>query len=61
MRNFCKIKENGNPFQRSGPAQYEAAAKKSRSWAEVYKYTAQLTPQIDAELAKKGHLWMETN
>jgi hypothetical protein len=27
----------------------------------VLKYAAQEIPQIDAEIAKKGHLWMETN
>ena len=24
-------------------------------------YAAQLTPQVDAEIAKKGHFWMETS
>jgi hypothetical protein len=28
----------------------------------VYRwYTAQVIPQIDAEIVKKGHFWMETN
>jgi len=25
------------------------------------KYAAQVIPQIDAEIVKKSHLWMETN
>jgi hypothetical protein len=29
--------------------------------AEAYApYTAQGTPQIDAEIVEKGHFWMET-
>jgi hypothetical protein len=29
--------------------------------AEAYKwYAAQVIPQIDAEIAEKGHFWMET-
>ena len=32
------------------------------SRVEAYKwYVAQAIPQIDAEIAEKGHLWMETN
>ncbi len=27
----------------------------------VPRYVAQGTPQFDAEIAQKGHLWMETN
>ena len=27
----------------------------------VLGYVAQAIPQIDAEIAEKGHLWMETN
>ena len=55
------IKETGNPLQRSGPAQREAAAKKSKDYAEAYMlYVAQVILQIDAEIAKKGHLWKET-
>ena len=35
---------------------------KSRNYAEAYKlYAAQVIPQIDAEIAEKGHFWMETN
>jgi len=35
---------------------------KSRNYAEAYKwYVAQVIPQIDAEIAEKGHFWMETN
>jgi len=31
------------------------------SYAEAYKwYAAQVIPQIDAEIAGKGHFWMET-
>jgi hypothetical protein len=26
----------------------------------VPRYVAQATPQFDAEIAEKGHLWMET-
>ncbi|NVM22719.1 MAG: hypothetical protein HWN68_13180 [Desulfobacterales bacterium] len=28
---------------------------------DVRRYVAQAIPQIDAEIAEKGHLWMETN
>ena len=28
---------------------------------DVRRYVAQAIPPIDAEIAKKGHLWMETN
>jgi len=28
---------------------------------DVLKYVAQGIQQIDAEIAEKGHLWMETN
>ena len=32
------------------------------NYAEAYtKYAAQVIPQIDAEIAEKGHFWMETN
>ena len=35
---------------------------KSRNYAEMYKwYTAQVIPQIDPEIAQKGHFWMDTN
>jgi hypothetical protein len=27
----------------------------------VPRYVAQAIPQIDAEIAEKGHLWMETS
>ena len=27
----------------------------------VPRYVAQATPQFDAEIAEKGHLWMETS
>ena len=27
----------------------------------ILKYVAQVIPQIDAEIGKIGHLWMETN
>jgi hypothetical protein len=27
----------------------------------VPRYAAQATPEFDAEIAEKGHLWMETN
>ncbi|MBW2021227.1 MAG: nucleotidyl transferase AbiEii/AbiGii toxin family protein, partial [Deltaproteobacteria bacterium] len=38
-----------------------ARSRKSRDYAEAYlKYAAQVIPQIDAEIAEKGHLWMET-
>ena len=41
--------------------QFFARSRKSRDWAEAYIwYVAQAIPQIDAEIAKKGHLWMET-
>jgi len=27
----------------------------------VHRYVAQAIPQIDAEIAEKGHFWMETS
>ena len=42
--------------------QFFARSRKSRNYAEAYKwYAAQAIPQIDAEIAEKGHFWMETN
>ena len=33
----------------------------SRNYAEVYNlYTAQVIPQIDAEIAENGNFWLET-
>ncbi len=33
----------------------------SRNYAEVYKwYSEEVNPKIDAEIAEKGHFWMET-
>ncbi len=53
--------------------QFFARSRKSRNYAEAYKwYAAQVIPQIDpreigsafhragAEIAEKGHFWMET-
>ena len=38
-----------------------ARSRKSRDYAETYyKYAAQVIPQIDAEIVKNSHLWMET-
>jgi len=38
-----------------------ARSRKSRDCAEAYdRYAAQGIPQIDAEIAEKGHFWMET-
>jgi len=43
-----------------GNEKFFVRSRKSRGWAEAYIwYAAQLTPQIDADIAKKGHLWME--
>ena len=37
-------------------------SRKSRDYAEAYvMYAAQAIPQIDAEIGKIDHLWMETN
>jgi hypothetical protein len=37
-------------------------SRKSRDSAEAYvEYAAQGIPQIDAEIAEKGHFWMETS
>jgi len=39
-----------------------ARSRKSRDYAETYiQYVAQGIPKIDAEIAEKGHFWMETN
>jgi hypothetical protein len=39
-----------------------ARSRKSRDCAEAYiGYVTQAIPQIDAEIAKKSHFWMETN
>ena len=36
--------------------QFFARSRKSRNYAEAYKwYAAQVIPQIDAEIAEKGH------
>ena len=38
-----------------------ARLRKSRNYTEAYNwYAAQVTPQIDAEIAEKGNFWMET-
>ena len=39
-------------------------SRNSRDYAEAYPAlsgTAQIIPQVDAEIAEKGHFWMETN
>jgi hypothetical protein len=42
--------------------EFFARSRESRDCAEAYIwYVAQAIPQIDAEIAEKGHLWMETN
>jgi hypothetical protein len=42
--------------------QFFASSRKSRDCAEAYiGYVAQASPQIDAEIAEKGHFWMETS
>jgi proline dehydrogenase len=42
--------------------QFFARSRKSRDCAEAYiRYVAQAITQIDAEIAKKGHFWMETS
>ena len=42
--------------------QFFARSKKSRNYAEAYRsYAAQVIPQINAEIAEKGHFWMETS
>jgi len=42
---------------------FSARSRKSRDYAEAYPAfsgTAQIIPQIDEEIAEKGHFWMET-
>jgi len=40
--------------------QFFARSRKSRGRAEAYIwYVAQAIPQIDTEIAEKGHFWME--
>ena len=42
--------------------QFFARSRKSRDCAEAYiMYVAQAIPQIDAEIAEKGHFWVETS
>jgi len=42
--------------------QFFAKSRKSRDCAEAYRsYATQTIPQIDTEIAEKGHFWMETN
>jgi len=42
--------------------QFFARSRRSRDCAETYKsYVAQEIPQIDTEIAEKGHFWMETS
>jgi len=44
-----------------GNRQFWASSRKSRDCAEAYAmYAAQEIPQIDAEIAQKGHFRMET-
>ena len=39
-----------------------ARSRKSRDCAETYlEYVAQEIPQIEAEIAEKGHFWMESD
>ena len=41
--------------------EFFARSRKARDCAEAYiGYVAQAIPQIDAEIGKKGHFWMET-
>ena len=45
-----------------GNRQFWVSSRKSRDCAETYAlYVAQENPQIDAEIAQKGHFRMETN
>ena len=40
---------------------FPARSRKSRDRTEAYlEYAAHAIPQIDAEIAEKGHFWMET-
>ncbi len=40
--------------------QFSARSGKSRNYAEAYKwYAAQVIAKIDAEIAEKGHFWMD--
>jgi len=49
-------------FQFSPAVAGFARSRKSRDCAEAYNwYVAQAMPQIDAEIAEKGHFWMETS
>jgi hypothetical protein len=49
---FRKVKSKIPDFERG----------KSRNYAEAYMwYAAQVIPQIDAEIAEKGHFWLETS
>jgi hypothetical protein len=42
--------------------QFFARSRKSRGCAETYIwYVAQTSPRTDAEIAEKGHFWMETS
>jgi hypothetical protein len=42
--------------------QFFARSRRSRDCAETYTwYVAQGIPQINAEIAEKGHFWMETS
>jgi hypothetical protein len=57
-----KKNEGRGPAPQGGPERSIAGTKKSRDCAETYIwYVAQGIPLIDAEIAKKGHFWMETN
>jgi hypothetical protein len=52
----------GVSFQFSPDASGFAMSRRSRACAEAYVwYVAQAIPQIDAEIAEKGHFWMETS
>jgi hypothetical protein len=49
---------NGFPFQKRAIFRKIKEIKELRG--DDHGYVAQVIPQIDAEIAEKGHFWMET-
>ena len=59
---FARSRLPGTRCEAVGLRHREASAKKSRDYAEgVLLYAVQGIPQIDEEIVKKGHFWMDTN
>ena len=68
MSKFLQVKtipqDNGIGSAEGRPAMargMDASSQLKGLRGDVLQYVAQATPQFDAEIAEKGHFWMETN